>query len=90
MKPPRVRFRLRTLIIAVALSAGFLSILRGLVWSVEMADRREQFRRNAGWHHSRSYPANAPDAVYHDAMMRKWNSAALHPWRHVEEDPLPR
>jgi hypothetical protein len=91
MRPPR--FRVRTLMVAVAVAA---LVLGGL----ELRGRKARFRAQAAYHSRRwsglslvkpTPPARTRSrerhAVYHDEMRRKYDWAARSPWLPVAPDP---
>jgi hypothetical protein len=98
----RVRFRLRTLLIAVAVVAFGVAAVR---WMHSMDAIATEYQRRALWHRMKVADDHAlmlrsPDdppsgallerrKAYRSAMAEKWNRAALFPWLAVEPDPPP-
>ena len=84
----RTRFRLRTLLIAVAVAAVVLG-------GVEMQRRRERFRALATYHASRNAPRYlcfscggfGRELLWDEEMQRKYERAAARPWLAVPPDP---
>jgi hypothetical protein len=87
MRPPRVRFTVRRMMVAVAILANVLGLL---VW----VDRRAtQFRDRRDFHRmhwsaiDEGFAVEAAQAAYHRAMAEKYRGAAERPWLPVEPDP---
>ena len=100
MKPPRVRFTVRRLMVAVA-------IVGVLLWMTLLGKRVRAFRWMAEYHaaHRMKYPITgspgaAPRGVdsrgelvsaerdrWHAALAAKYSRAARSPWLPVEPDP---
>ena len=94
MRPPR--FRLRTLLVAVAVVAVVLGFV---CWKREMERRAYVYQRRAFYHLVRGFDGvrdwirarRSPEVhrrvVYHDALAKKWHRAWRYPWLPVEPDP---
>jgi hypothetical protein len=92
MRPPRPRFTVRRLMVAVAIVGGVLGLLS---WS---RTRVVNFRRLAD-HHGRlsrelqqtregyTCTFGTPRSDYHRVMEAKYLRAAEHPWSPVAPDP---
>src|SRR4051794_11049283 len=108
MRPPRVRFTVRRLMVAVAVVAVCMGLLtmrqraatrraRALSHAAKADERRVVVavwrRGNVRLINITREQAEADvgrcerAATYHEAMRRKWEEAARHPWLAVEPDP---
>jgi hypothetical protein len=88
MRPPRVRFTVRWLMIAVAVV--------GMLWGggVEVQRRSARYRKIADSHfprifHLRPGSIMTPREKWHVALWRKYDRLSRYPWLPVEPDPTP-
>jgi hypothetical protein len=88
MRPPRVRFTVRRMMVLVAI-AGLL-----IGWGIESGRREERFRTAAREHWYASF-GRAPDVSgqmsearlrWHDRMAGKYERASRYPWLPIGPD----
>jgi hypothetical protein len=84
MRPPRLRFTVRRLMLVVALAA--CSVWGYRMWRVSREYARVERHRT---HYPIGYPSAdaAEKAAYDAALARKYQRAARYPWLPVEPDP---
>jgi hypothetical protein len=93
MRLPRLLYRMRSLLILIALEAVALG---GIRW----VDRRASYFRRLAWDYRDSAKLSeisfatgdrrlGPVAVYQRKLQRKYEYAATHPWFPVPPDPPP-